>query len=240
MKTTLILISILTLLQLYGCSEEDVIVEPKINIPESSANIIGVWESGTTKYTFSENGDYNKYWALKTYPDVIYSYVNESGKYEIVDSVLILKSDRWSFSNPESMIGISIIPTYNKIGFNDGKLILKRVRVFIKENGDNTKLLGTWKMLIWPYHKTSSPNKVEYYGRQEEYYNFFSSDSVLYGNKYLDGTPFTESTLKFDYHYEHPLINIFATSISDNTVEFKEGKMYWFDSYPATYFSRIK
>lgn len=219
-----------------SCTEDSTIVEPFSNNPEFSAKIIGVWNFGSSRMTFDKYGKFTN--TYKMYPqNALETTVTQSGKYEIVDSLLILKTDKWEFSNPENIKDISIVPIYYEIDFINNGLTLKSVRVFTKEGDNKTNLLGDWKMVEWVYHKVSSPKLIEYVGRQEVFYNFISQDSLYNGWKYLDGTQWANPSWKINYEYTPPDITIPGPGIYNTVVVFKNGKMYWYDkgSLPKMY-----
>ena len=225
-----------TALFLISCSDGSTVVEPFSNNPEFSSKIIGNWDFGSSKLTFTKYGDFTS-----TYKSLSFeSTVTQSGKYEIVDSVLILKTAKWVFSNPENIVSISIIPMYYEINFINDELTLKPVRVFTKEEDNKTNLLGNWKMIEWVYHKVSSPKLIEYVGRQEVFYNFISQDSLYYGWNYLDAVQWDNPSWKINYEYNPPDITIPGPGIYNTVVKFKNGKMYWYDKSSLSKYFRDK
>lgn len=234
---------LLCALVLISCSDKTSLLDPIIDnpiipIPNNSVfikNIYGSWQSGTTKISFDSSQNFIKSWPLTDSPTNTLSMVTQKGKYEIVDSVLILKTNEWLFSNPGAIKGIAIVPVYYEIDFSNGKMIQHQVRVLTKEDNNAKELQGVWKMIYWIYEKETTPKYVEYIGRQEESYNFFSGDSVSCDWNYLDGTPFPTAQWRWKYTYNPPLINIVPPIIENDTVKFKHGKMYWYRKYSESY-----
>lgn len=226
MKSFIISILIASAVFLSGCTEDLSVTDPLSNSSELSERILGEWNLAGAKLTFDNSGNFSYTYDL--YPFDLNTTVTQTGKYEIIDSVLILKTSKWDFSNPENISSISIVPGYFEISFINGILSLLRVDVFTKEENNKTDLLGTWKMVRWVYHKVSTPELTEYTGRQEEFYNFVSKDSAYHGWNYLDKTKWHNPNWIINYEYKPPDIIIPGPGIYNTEVKFKNGKMYWY------------
>jgi hypothetical protein len=237
MKKKILLLITLQTFFIISCSEH--LVSPIYS--ELSNEIIGSWKNQNIQISFDKN--YNFTESLKIIDfgfsgeDLI---ITRSGKYEIIDSVLILKANSWIFSNPELIKGgISIVPYYDEINFIDGKLIRRPVYVFSTSGSNKKELKGEWKMVQWCYHKTDTVYNIEYAGIEETFYDFLNSDTVLYGWKYLDGNPFENPSWETNYQYNPPKLTIPGPSFYNMIVEFKKSKMYWYLDQPLQEYSRI-
>jgi hypothetical protein len=220
-----------------SCSDDENVVEPYSNNPELSKKIVGTWEYGDTELRFNDYGLFTKRNRMYDYTnDSLRSVVTQFGTYEIIDSLLILKTERWQFSHPDRIRGISIVPIYAEISFSDGVMIYDPVYAFTKENSKKESLLGKWKMTQWVYHKITEPKVIEYTGRQELYYNFVSSDSMYTWRRLLSPSEFKDYHWKSSYQYSPPYITLPGDGIYDARVKFKNDKMYWYvKDNPVTY-----
>lgn len=228
-KSLILSALIASALFIIGCSEEASVSDPLSNYPEYAERILGEWNLGSSKMTFDKNGNFTNTFGMQ--PFDMNTTVIQTGKYEIIDSVLILKPTKWDFSNPEIIEGLSIVQSYYEISFTNNVLTLLPVELFTKVENDKTELLGTWKTIKWVYHKVSTPELIEYAGREEVFYEFLSKDSAYHGYKYLDETKWDNPNWKINYEYNPPDIIIPGPGIYNRTVEFKNGKMYWYNKF---------
>ncbi len=232
----LIALATLILTLALNCSDGS-IFNPTNRYDELAAKTIGHWQSGTSTLSFSGNGDFTEAYDLHLYENNKLRVI-QKGKFEIVDSVLILKTVSWSFSNQELVDqGLSIVPWYKEIKMLKDVMIVQPVMMFTKESGSVTELAGKWKMPKWAYHSTPDYKAAVC---QEVYYDFSSPDSVRYGWVYLDPCPFPDPNFKTPYQYEPPFIDVHGPSIYDTLVKFKNNKMYWYSKLKPKTYRRIQ
>jgi hypothetical protein len=133
-----------------------------------------------------------------------------------------------------------------KIQIIDNKMLAKKVFVLSKNGGDNNSLLGDWKMENWTSIWIPGSYDMIYNDYEMRYYTF-TKDSVFckinlfnehsapvfyYSSKMIYNPPGLQTFFKIDDYYYYPPSNSF-------TVEFKNGKMYWYPSGDEKIWERL-
>jgi hypothetical protein len=222
-----LLISILFI----SCSEknaDEIIVDDSVLLTQ----IIGTWRSYTYVITcFPDLTFIDTVFQQKSNNQILEPYYSRSGKFEILDGVLFLKTEKWDLFNSAEN-GISIVPVQSEISITGNILYRKSVDVLESTKGTKSEIWGSWKNTRWVYH-TNRDAGITYTGRQEYYYDF-SKDStlVVYGWKYLDGTPWTNPEFRSEFKYQPPYLSLSGPSDYNMTVVFKFEKMFWYLDYP--------
>jgi len=214
------------------CSEKN---EDELIVDDSglSTQIIGTWRSDEYIITcFQDLTFIDTLFQKESNTQILEPFYSRSGKFEIHDGVLFLKTEKWDLFNSAEN-GISIVPVQSEICIQGNILYSKSVNVLESTDGTKTEIWGSWKSIRWVYHNNPNVNTT-YTGKQEYYYEF-SKDStkVVYGWKYSDGTPWTNPEFKSEFKYQPPYLSLYSSSDYNMIVVFKFEKMFWYQNYPV-------
>jgi hypothetical protein len=227
---------------LLSCSNKLEIVEPTYFTPTGNVvtDIIGTWKSKRVNLTLNKDGSFTKRMPItsllftKPPKEITLTVLTETGKYEIIDSVIYFKTTNFSFY-PDTLKDISIRHYQYKVRFQNGQMLLQHIQVLTKTDNSTTCLNGTWQVTDWVYDKITNNGKIEYTGREITSYNFFSSDSLIYHSSEPDNSPFCDFEMRASYTLNFPIISIPVGSVMDDTLIFKHEKMYWCKNYYEYY-----
>jgi hypothetical protein len=225
-----LLISILFL----SCSEKN---ENEIIVDDSEllTQIIGTWKSDEYIITYFPDLTFtDTLFHQKSNAQISEPLYSRNGKFEILDGVVYLMTEHWIFIDSSFIEnGISIVPVQAKISIKGNILYEQSVNVLENTKGTKTEIWGSWKNTRWVYHNNPG-TKISYTGRQEYYYVFTKDSSkAVYGWKYLDGTPWTNSEFRSEFEYRPPYLSLYGPSEYNMRVEFKFEKMFWYQDNPV-------
>ena len=237
MESARLVIPVISILLLWGCSSDDDVVAPQNDDMQLQESLIGAWSIGDTyRIWFHPDRTYvDSLWALSiSRPGERYLSRVGTGKYSVVNSILF-RSDVHHTVLLDS--GLTNPGCYDpgiarEIELEGNRLVCQPVDILNCAGQFSTDLQGVWSVTteVW----SGNYSGLVYSGRLLRKYTFVAgSDSCTVETQYLDGHPELNENEVRQYYYSPPLLNLSMSYTLNIRVDFKDQSMYWYYIYEA-------
>jgi hypothetical protein len=237
MKTRIFLTALLFLI--IGCSKNNPVSSNLTEDDVLKTRILGYW--GSSPYgsiTFRADNSYTDSSFFRSTIDTTKYNLNmvTEGQYAITNAVLMRTKIHVLYLDTAYYRGLGEIvwDFAEELQSVDKDLVLTPVKVLQLVQGTGNQLWGTWATTYCVYICGNTPTQVIYEGRQKETFTFVKDSSLFsYGWQYLDGSPYPNSSFTSEFTYDPPKLSLIGPSDYINSVQFKNGCMYWYYNYPS-------